>query len=270
MSKVWFITGASRGFGRSWTIAALERGDRVAGTARDITTLADISDRFGDAFLPLKLDVTDRDGDFSAVQQAHEYFERLDVVVNNAGYGHFGFIEELSEADVRNQMETNFFGALWISQAAIPIMRSQGSGHIIQISSVGGVAAFPIIGAYNASKWALEAMSEALSQEVAEYGINVTIIEPAGFATEWGNNSSVHSVGLAHYEEKHAARAAAQRVTPPAEATNAALFAVVDAEQPPLRLLLSSTALMLATSAYNKRLAEWDAWSEVTKACDSI
>ena len=149
-------------------------------------------------------------------------------------------------------------------------MRSQGSGHIIQISSVGGVAAFPMIGAYHASKWALEAMSESLSQEVAEYGINVTIIEPAGFATEWGNNSAVHSVGLPHYEKKRVARAAAQRVTPPAEATNAALFAVVDAEQPPLRLLLSSTALMLATSAYNKRLAEWDSWSEVTKACDSI
>jgi NAD(P)-dependent dehydrogenase (short-subunit alcohol dehydrogenase family) len=270
MSKVWFITGASRGFGRSWTIAALERGDRVAGTARDITTLRDISDRFGDAFLPLHLDVTNRDGDFAAVQQAHEYFERLDVVVNNAGYGHFGFIEELSEVDIRDQMETNFFGALWISQAAIPIMRSQGFGHIIQISSVGGVAAFPGIGAYNASKWALEAMSESLSQEVAEYGINVTIIEPAGFATEWGNNSAVHSDGLPHYEEKRVARAAAQRVTPPAEATNAALFAVVDAEQPPLRLLLSSAALMLATSAYDKRLAEWAAWSEVTKACDSL
>ncbi|CAB4893886.1 unannotated protein [freshwater metagenome] len=270
MSKVWFITGASRGFGRSWAIAALERGDRVAGTARDISMLADLVATYGDAFLPLQLDVTDRSGDFAAVQQAHEYFEQLDVVVNNAGYGHFGFTEELSEADIRNQMETNFFGALWVSQAAIPIMRNQGSGHIIQISSVGGVCAFPMLGAYNASKWALEAMSEALSQEVSGFGIKVTIIEPAGFTTEWGNTSSVHSTALPHYEDKRAARAAAARQTPPAEATNAAIFAVVDAEHPPLRLLLSSFAITLANTAYDKRLAEWDQWSDVTKACDSV
>lgn len=270
MSKVWFITGASRGFGRSWTIAALERGDRVAGTARDISMLSDLVATYGDAFLPLQLDVTDRAGDFAAVQQAHEYFEQLDVVVNNAGYGHFGFTEELSEVDIRNQMETNFFGALWVSQAAIPIMRNQGSGHIIQISSVGGVCAFPMLGAYNASKWALEAMSEALSQEVADFGIKVTIIEPAGFATEWGNTSSVHSTALSHYEDKRAARAGAARQTPPAEATNAAIFAAVDAEHPPLRLLLSSFANTLVNIAYDKRLAEWDQWSEVTAACDNV
>ncbi|MFA7323333.1 MAG: SDR family NAD(P)-dependent oxidoreductase [Candidatus Nanopelagicales bacterium] len=270
MSKVWFITGASRGFGRTWTLAALQRGDRVAGTARDLSVLDDIAGQYGDAFLPLQLDVTDRDADFAAVQQAHEYFERLDVVVNNAGYGHFGFIEELTEQDIRNQMETNFFGALWITQAAIPIMRAQGTGHIVQISSVGGVAAFPMIGAYNSSKWALEGMSEALSQEVAEFGIKVTIIEPSGFATEWGNNSAVHSAGLPHYETKRTARAAARRETPPAEATTAALFAVVDAEQPPLRLLLSSPALTFATSAYRTRLDEWDAWADITRGADSV
>ena len=270
MSKVWFITGASRGFGRAWTIAALERGDRVAATARDLTTLTDIADRFGESFLPLHLDVTDRSGDFAAVQQAHEFFEQLDVVVNNAGYGHFGYVEEVSELDAREQLETNFFGALWVTQAAIPIMREQGSGHIVQISSVGGVAAFPGIGMYNASKWALEAMSEALAQEVAGFGIKVTIIEPAGFDTDWSGASSVHSQPLEQYEPFRAARAAARRQTPPAEATNAALFAVVDAEQPPLRLLLSSPALMLATNAYERRLAEWQQWAEDTRGADGI
>ncbi|MDO9486341.1 MAG: SDR family NAD(P)-dependent oxidoreductase [Actinomycetota bacterium] len=270
MSKVWFITGASRGFGRSWTLAALERGDRVAGTARDLSAVADIAAKYRDAFLPLQLDVTNRERAFAAVQQAHEYFERLDVVVNNAGYGHFGYVEEITEDDVRSQLETNFFGALWITQAAIPIMREQGAGHIVQISSVGGVAAFPGIGMYNASKWALEAMSEALSQEVAGFGIKVTIIEPAGFDTDWSGDSAAHSGALPHYEAFRAARVAARRQTPPAEATNAALFAVVDDKQPPLRLLLSSPALMLATSAYEKRLAEWQAWADITRSADGI
>lgn len=270
MSKVWFITGVSRGFGRSWAIAALDRGDRVAGTARDLSAVADIAANYGDAFLPLKLDVTDRSADFTAVQQAHEYFERLDVAVNNAGYGHFGYVEEVSEDDVRTQLETNFFGALWVTQAAIAIMREQGSGHIVQISSVGGVAAFPGIGMYNASKWALEAMSEALSQEVAGFGIKVTIIEPAGFATDWSGDSAAHSHALPHYDFFREARAAGRRQTPPAEATNAALLAVVDAEQPPLRLLLSSPALALATSAYEKRLAEWQAWAQTTRSADGI
>ena len=270
MSKVWFVTGVSRGFGRAWTIAALERGDRVAGTARDLSTVADIAAKYRDAFLPIQLDVTDRERDFAAVQQAHEYFERIDVVVNNAGYGHFGYVEEISEDDVRSQLETNYFGALWITQAAIPIMREQGSGHIVQISSVGGVAAFPGLGMYHASKWALEGMSEALSQEVAGFGIKVTIIEPAGFATDWSGDSAVHSNALEHYEPFRAARASARRQTPPAEATNAALFAVVDVDEPPLRLLLSSPALMLATSAYEKRLAEWDAWADTTRGADGL
>jgi NAD(P)-dependent dehydrogenase (short-subunit alcohol dehydrogenase family) len=159
MTKTWFITGTSRGFGREWAAAALERGDNVAATARDTSTLDDLAQLYGDRLLPIALDVTDRDADLAAVQQAHERFGRLDVVVNNAGYGHFGFVEELSEADVRDQLETNFFGALWVTQAALPILREQGSGHIIQVSSIGGISAFPIVGAYHASKWALEGLS---------------------------------------------------------------------------------------------------------------
>src|SRR3984885_7174172 len=171
--KVWFITGTSRGFGREWTAAALERGDKVAATARDVSTLDDLAAKYGDALLPIKLDVTDRTADFAAVKQAHEKFGRLDIVVNNAGYGHFGFIEELSEKDVRDQIETNVFGALWITQAALPYLREQGSGHIIQVSSIGGITALPGLGAYHASKWALEGFSQALAQEVAGFGVHV-------------------------------------------------------------------------------------------------
>ena len=137
--KVWFITGTSRGFGREWAIAALERGDKVAATARDTATLDDLVDKYGDAMLPIQLDVTDRAADFAAVKQAHEHFGRLDIVVNNAGYGQFGFIEELSEQDARDQIETNVFGALWVTQAALPYLRAQRSGHIIQVSSIGGI-----------------------------------------------------------------------------------------------------------------------------------
>src|SRR4051794_23178812 len=154
-SKTWFITGASRGFGREWAIAALERGDRVAATARDLSTLDDLVETYGEAILPLELDVTDRAADFAAVAAAQARFGRLDVVVNNAGYGQFGFVEELSEEDFRDQMETNVFGAMWVTQAALPFLREQGSGHILQVSSIGGISAFAGIGAYHASKWAL-------------------------------------------------------------------------------------------------------------------
>lgn len=174
--KVWFITGTSRGFGREWTIAALDRGDRVAATARDTSTLDDLKAKYGDALLPIALDVNDREADFAAVRQAHEHFGRLDVVVNNAGYGQFGFIEELTEQEARAQIETNVFGALWVTQAALPYLRAQRSGHILQVSSIGGITAFQNVGIYNASKWALEGFSQSLAQEVASFGIHVTLI----------------------------------------------------------------------------------------------
>src|SRR6476646_6702699 len=164
--KTWFITGTSRGFGREWAIAALERGDRVAGTARDPSTLDDLVEEHGDALLALPLDVTDRDAVFETVRRAHDRFGRLDVVVNNAGYGQFGMVEELSEQEARDQIETNLFGAPWVTQAALPFLREQGSGHFLQVSSIGGISAFPGIGMYHASKWALEGFSQALAAEV--------------------------------------------------------------------------------------------------------
>jgi len=267
--KIWFITGTSRGFGREWAIAALERGDSVAAAARDTATLADLVDRFGDRILPLQLDVTDREADFAAVTEAYNYFGRLDVVVNNAGYGQFGFIEELSETEARDQIETNVFGALWITQAALPYLRGQGSGHIIQVSSIGGISAFQNIGIYNASKWALEGFSQALSQEVASFGIKVTLIEPGGFDTDWGGASAKHAEALPDYEAAHAAAAESRksRVSEPGDpnASAAAILRIVDAEEPPLRVFFGTSPIRIAKADYAGRIAEWEKWNDVSE-----
>ncbi|MDQ1731563.1 MAG: hypothetical protein QOK10_1722 [Pseudonocardiales bacterium] len=269
MTKTWFITGASRGFGREWAIAALERGDSVAATARDASTLDDLVDKYGDRLLPLTLDVTDREADFAAVKQAHERFGRLDVVINNAGYGHFGLIEELSEADARNQIETNLFGALWVTQAALPFLRAQGGGHIIQVSSIGGISAFPMVGMYHASKWALEGFSQALSAEVADFGIKVTLIEPGGFSTDWSGPSAKHSEPLAAYDEfrDKAQQWRAQRNSTPGDpkASAAAILRVVDADEPPLRVFFGSAPLGIAEKDYASRLETWRAWQDVAE-----
>ncbi len=215
--RTWFITGASKGFGREWAMAALERGDSVAATARDVSTLIDLEELFGDQVMAIQLDVTDRDAVFDAVRRAHAQLGRLDVIVNNAGYGQFGMVEELSEADARDQIETNLFGALWVTQAALPFLRAQHSGHILQVSSIGGITAFPGIGMYHASKWALEGLSQALAAEVASFGIRVTIIEPTGYATDWAGPSSRTATPLPAYDEvreENAERMAARRARP--------------------------------------------------------
>jgi NAD(P)-dependent dehydrogenase (short-subunit alcohol dehydrogenase family) len=267
--KTWFITGASRGFGREWTIAALERGDRVVATARDTSTLDDLAEEHGDALLPLRLDVTDRAACFAAVAQAHDRFGRLDVVVNNAGYGQFGFIEELSEQELRDQMETNVFGALWVTQAALPFLREQGSGHLLQVSSIGGISAFPNIGAYHASKWALEGFSQALAQEVAGFGIHVTLIEPGGFSTDWGGASARHATPLPAYDEVREAvarqRAARTARAGDPQASARAVLEVVDAPQPPLRVFFGEAPIGIARADYESRLATWEQWQHVAE-----
>ncbi len=266
-AKTWFITGTSRGFGREWTMAALERGDRVAATARNTDSLDDLVQKYGDALLPIALDVTDRAADFAAVKQAHDHFGRLDVVVNNAGYGHFGMVEELSEADARNQMETNLFGALWVTQAALPYLREQGSGHIVQVSSIGGISAFPIVGMYHASKWALEGFSQSLAQEVAAFGIKVTLVEPGGFSTDWSGDSAKRSEELAAYDDVRAKvmeQRATRNATPGDPTASAeAILQVVDAEEPPLRVFFGAAPLGIATADYESRLKTWNEWQHV-------
>jgi NAD(P)-dependent dehydrogenase (short-subunit alcohol dehydrogenase family) len=223
--KVWFITGSSRGLGRHWANAALQRGDLVAATARDINSLIGLTEAYGDAALPLQ----------------------LDVVVNNAGYGLAGAVEEVSEAQVRAQLETNFFGALWITQAALPYLREQRSGHIVQVSSIGGILTYPGVSLYCASKWALEAISEALAQEVAGFGVHVILVEPGPFATDWAGSSLV-------WANAH-----------PAAATQA-IVALVDDPTPPLRLFLGADALDATRAAYEQRLKAWEQWDDVARA----
>jgi len=270
MSKTWFITGTSRGFGREWAAAALERGDRVAATARDTSSLKDLVAKYGDRILPLTLDVSDRAAGMVAVDRAHAAFGRLDVVVNNAGYGLFGMIEEVTESEARAQLETNVFGALWITQAAIPHFRKQKSGHVLQVSSIGGIVEFPGLGLYHASKWALEGLSQALAGELAEFGGHVTIIEPGGYDTDWSGSSAKRATPLGAYDglrdkiTEMRKKMVGKRGDP--TATARAIFAVVDAKEPPLRLFLGEVPLQLAKADYAKRLETWEAWNAVAVA----
>ncbi len=265
-SKVWFITGTSKGFGRVWAEAALARGDRVAATARDIKTLAPLAERYGDLVAALPLDVTDKAAVDATIAAAQARFGRLDVVVNNAGYGLFGAIEEVSEAEARAQMETNLFGALWVTQAALPHMRAQGSGHIIQVSSIGGVNAFPTIGLYHASKWALEGFSQSLAAEVGRFGIKVTLIEPGGYATEWGGASAKRATEISAYDPARAQIQAFRSGNVPGEpeATGPAILKLVDAAEPPLRIFFGAGGLPMTRREYAQRIATWEKWNDVS------
>lgn len=266
--KVWFVTGATRGFGRYWIEAALARGDKVAATARDPNALAELSAKYGDSLLVLKLDVTDRAAVFDAVARAHQYFGQLDVVLSNAGFGYMGAIEEATIEDTRAVFETNVFGTLSLVQAALPLLRDQGHGHIILVSSVAGLIAMPIAGIYEATKFAVEAIGESLAAEVAECGIKVTLIEPGGYATDFLSTHSIrHAAPIPVYEGVR--KQLAEMLTPdtlgdPA-ATPEAILKIVDAEQPPLRLILG-TLLPMVRDTYAERLKTWEAWQEVSVA----
>jgi NAD(P)-dependent dehydrogenase (short-subunit alcohol dehydrogenase family) len=265
--KIWFVTGASRGFGRIWTEAALKRGDRVAATARDSKALDDLVAIYGDAVLALSLDVTDRDAVFEAVRQAHRHFARLDVILCNAGYGYMGAIEEVVATDAQANFDTNVFGTLSVIQAALPLLRAQRSGHILTVSSIGGVIGFPTGGIYVATKFAVEGMSEALAGEVASFGIKVTIIEPGSFATEF-RSSMKTPPAMSEYEPVRQAILSAFKpeMSGDPEATAAAILKLVDADDPPLRLLLGAGPLPMIKKLYEGRLATWDQWAEVSNA----
>lgn len=268
MAKTWFITGAGRGFGRQWAQAALERGDKVAATVRNVAALKELSDRFGDAILPLALDVTDRAAVFKTVQQAHQHFGRLDVVLNNAGYGVMGAIEEVSIEDARANFETNVFGLLNVVQAALPLLREQKSGHIILVSSVGGVIAIPTGGIYEGTKFAVEGIGDALSTEVSGFGIKVTIVEPGPYATDFMSGTSLTTAPpMAVYDGIRSYLAellTPDQVGDPA-ATSAAILKLVDAENPPNRLLLGELLPMIQ-QVYAERIKAWESWDDVARA----
>ncbi|MEV0167500.1 SDR family NAD(P)-dependent oxidoreductase [Nonomuraea fuscirosea] len=271
MQKVWFVTGSSRGLGRNFVQAALARGDKVAATARSTAALKELSDTYGDAILPLELDVTDRAAVFETVKQAKEHFGRLDVIVNNAGYAQVGAVEELTEQELRDQLETNLFGAVWVVQAALPYLREQRSGHIVQLSSAAGIIAMPLGGAYHASKWALEGLNEALAGEVAEFGVKLTIIEPAGFATRDGNNPDPLANGhmattdpaYDALRQRLGAIAGKMPAGDPAAAAQA-LLKLVDSANPPVRVLFGKGFQPLIEQAYAARLKTWSDWQDLS------
>jgi len=267
-TKVFLITGASRGFGKIWAETFLKRGDKVAATARNLDHLNDLVEKYGDAVLPIKLDVNSREQCFDAVRQTENHFGRIDVLINNAGYGLFGAIEETSEQEAREQIETNFFGVLWMSQAVLPLMREQKSGHIIQMSSMLGLVALPVLGLYNASKFAVEGFTETLALEVADFGIKVTLIEPNGYSTDWAGASAIQTIQTETYAplKKAFSESAPPDVWGKPEATVDAIVKLVDSANPPLRLLLGKVAYSLVKQNYDKRLASFEEWKEVSEA----
>jgi NADP-dependent 3-hydroxy acid dehydrogenase YdfG len=268
-NKVWFITGASRGFGRVWADAALKRGDQVAATARTLESIADLKEKYGASALTLELDVTNPDQVKTAVAQAYAHFGRLDIVLNNAGYSLVGTIEEASADEVRALYDTNIFGAISVIQAALPLLRKQGGGHIVGVSSTLGHVAMPLIGYYCSSKWAFEAIHESLAMEVKPFAIKVTIVEPGAYATDFGSPSSLKfATSLDIYEDlrKQVFERLGSLERGDPNATPEALFTMVDAENPPLRFFLGSHNLPWIRTAYEERLATWTAWESVSNS----
>ncbi|KGO78740.1 short-chain dehydrogenase [Flavobacterium beibuense F44-8] len=268
-NKIWFITGTSRGFGRVWTEAALQRGDKVAATARSLESIADFKEKYGDSLLALQLDVTKPEQVKTALEQAYNHFGKLDIVFNNAGYSLIGTIEEANPDEIRLLYETNVIGPVTVIQAALPLLRKQGYGHILGTSSNLGHISYPVIGYYCSSKWAFESIHESLAAEVSQFNIKVTIIEPGAYATEFGSQESLKfSAGMEEYDDFKnqfiGGLRNLERGNP--DATPNALFKVVDSENPPLRFFLGDQGLPSVREAYNNRLAEWEEWETVSNS----
>lgn len=270
MSKVIFITGASKGFGKLWAEAFLKRGDKVAATARNIAALSDLAATYGTNLLALELDVTKRDNVYKTVDIIKQQFGSIDVLINNAGYGLFGTTEETTESQARLQMETNFFGSLWVTQAVLPVMRSQRSGHIIQISSFLGLTTLPMLGLYNASKFAVEGLIETVGSEVAHLGIKTTLIEPNGFATDWAGASATQTnseiTDYAPVREAFASAGENADTWGKPEATVSPLLYITDIPNPPKRLLLGKIAYHAVHQVYTQRLKDIEALKDISIA----
>ncbi|MFW3333137.1 SDR family oxidoreductase [Aerococcus viridans] len=269
-TRVWFITGASSGLGYEFTKKALESGDKVVGVARNIEKLNELKYQFEGMLLPLSLDVTDRSAVSATVETAIKHFGRLDIVINNAGNMVMGMIEEFSEDEVRSQMEPNFFGAVWVSQAVMPYLRTQGSGHIIQISSIGGLITGPMSGIYSASKFALEGFSEALAQEAAHFGVKVSIVEPGGYWTNLYLKMSFTTQNKEYdsLREKLAQQNSTESVDSDPKLAAEAIMKLVNSENPPLRLILGSLFYDLAVENAEKRISTWKEWESVSRSAE--
>jgi NAD(P)-dependent dehydrogenase (short-subunit alcohol dehydrogenase family) len=273
MSKVWLITGSSRGLGRSLAEAVLEGGHKLVATARKPEQLADLVQKYGEQVRAVALDVADPAAARNAVQASVAAFGRLDVVVNNAGYGNLASIEDVTDEDFRAQIETNFYGVVNVTKAALPVLREQGGGHIIQISSIGGRSGSPGLSAYQSAKWAVEGFSEVLSKEVTPLGIKVTIVEPGGFRTDWGGSSMTISKWreeynpalstLTEWRRNHQGKERGD----PAKAAEV-ILRIAAMEEPPLRLLLGSDAVYLAGLIAAQRATDDEKWKEVSLSTD--
>jgi NAD(P)-dependent dehydrogenase (short-subunit alcohol dehydrogenase family) len=273
-NPVWLITGCSTGFGRELAKLVLERGWRAVVTARDASKVADIAESHGERALVLPLDVTQRAQIDHAVAQAKEHFGRIDVLVNNAGYGYLAAIEEGEDAAVREMFEANVFGLVDTTKAVLPVMRKQRSGLIVNVSSIGGLASFAATGYYHGTKYAVEGISESLAAEVKPLGIDVLIVEPGPFRTNWAGPSIKQS---ATQIEDYAATAGERRKQTAARSGNQAgdpvraAQAIIDAalsDTPPLRLLLGKVALELARKKLDFLRNDFDAWEATTLGAD--
>ena len=273
MSKTWLITGASRGLGRALAEAVLEAGDRLIATARDPASLAALEQRHDEAVRVAALDVTDPAAAEAAVNLAVQRFGGLDVLVNNAGYGDVGSVEDTALDDFRRQIEANLFGTIIVTKAAIPVMREQRRGHIIQVSSVGGRLGASGRAAYSAAKWGVEGFSEVLAQEMALVGVKVTIVEPGGFRTDFAGTSTSLKPGRPEYDAVVGAAARRQaeydgrQPGDPRKAAQAILRLAAEA-QPPLRLPLGSDALAAIAAADRGRLQMLEAWRDLSASTD--
>jgi len=273
MAKIWFITGSSRGLGRSLTTAVLAAGDKVAATARNPKTLNDLKTQYPDQILPLALDVNDNTQIRAAVEQTVKAFGRIDVLVNNAGFGITGAAEAFTDEQVRSQLETNLYAPIAITRAVLPVMRKQGSGRILQISSVGGRVGNAGLSMYQAAKFGLGGFSEALAKEVAPLGIYVTSVEPGGFRTDWGGASMTFAPDIEGYEASVGAVRSFLRTgnyVPMGDPDKAAkvMIRLVDDPQPPVHLVLGSEAIALLKAANASREAELQKWLSVSTSTD--
>lgn len=272
-NRVWLITGCSSGFGQAFARAVIAHGDHLIATARHVEQIEALAAAQPDHVRALELDVTNARQAQETVKAALDTFGHIDVLVNNAGYGLFGAFEELSDAQIRQQLEVNVLGAMNVTRAVLPSMRAQGSGHLVQISSLGGLAGFAGNAAYSASKFALEGWSEVLSRELAPFGINVTIVEPGGFRTEWSGRSMIKAAPLAAYDvvmtERRAGMEQANGRQPgdPARAAQA-IIAVVESEQPPLRLPLGTDAVTIIRQHIQQQLSDLDRWESLSYSTD--
>lgn len=273
MVQRWLITGSSRGVGRALSEAVLHAGHRLVATAREPAQLAALAERHGDAVRTIALDVTDPIAAKAAVRVAVESFGGLDVLVNNAGYGNVNSVEDTELGDFRREIETNLFGTIIVTKAAIPVMREQRSGHIIQFSSVGGRVGAPGRAAYSAAKWGVEGFSEVLAQEMALIGVTVTVVEPGGLRTDFAGSSTVLNEGRPEYDEVVGAAARLQRAydgRQPGDPARAAqvILALAAMEQPPFRLPLGSDAVKRIEQADRGRLAELTRWRAMSESTD--